>query len=170
MVVQKFLDRRYEEEVLNEHFNKVDRIEWKELFIKKKETSHRIPLLITYNETLLNISRIVNRHRNILQVNTGFRGVFQVKPVIAFKRIENTPEIIGSHTIKQTKVFKKSLDGQTRKSLSCSLARASLCSLQIVNTKTFTSHQTKRMVNVFHKLTYRSQCAINLMEYIYPIH
>ena len=66
MVVQKFLDRRYEEEVLNEHFNKVDRIEWKELFIKKKETSHRIPLLITYNETLLNISRIVNRHRNIL--------------------------------------------------------------------------------------------------------
>ena len=37
MVVQKFLDRRYEEEVLNEHFNKVDRIEWKELFIKKKK-------------------------------------------------------------------------------------------------------------------------------------
>ena len=101
MVVQKFLDRRYEEEVLNEHFNKVDRIEWKELFTKKKEKSHRIPLLITYNETLLNISRIVNRHRNILQVNTGFREVFQVKPVIAFKRIENTPEIIGSHTIKQ---------------------------------------------------------------------
>ena len=37
MVVQKFLDRRYEEEVLNEHFNKVDRIEWKELFTKKKK-------------------------------------------------------------------------------------------------------------------------------------
>ena len=78
MVVQKFLDRRYEEEVLNEHFNKVDRIEWKELFIKKKETSHRIPLLITYNETLLNISRIVNRHRNILQVNMDSGEYFKL--------------------------------------------------------------------------------------------
>ena len=50
MVVQKFLDRRYEEEVLNEHFNKVDRIEWKELFIKKKRNKSQ-------NSTINNIQR-----------------------------------------------------------------------------------------------------------------
>ena len=50
MVVQKFLDRRYEEEVLNEHFNKVDRIEWKELFTKKKRNKSQ-------NSTINNIQR-----------------------------------------------------------------------------------------------------------------
>ena len=65
----------------------------------------------------------MNRNWNILQVNTGFQRVFQIKPIIAFKLIENLQEMIGSHTIKQAKVFKKILHRQNRKSLACSSAR-----------------------------------------------
>ena len=42
----------------------------------------------------------MNRNWNILQVNTGFQKVVQIKPVIAFKRVETPQEIIRSHTVK----------------------------------------------------------------------
>ena len=49
----------------------------KELFLsKEKNNKNRIPLSITYNITLPNISRIANRNWNILQINTEFHGVF----------------------------------------------------------------------------------------------
>ena len=80
----------------------------KELFTcKEKNNKNRIPLSITYNRTLPNISKIVNRNWNILQINTEFRGVFQATPMIAFKHSKNLQEIIGGHTVKQGKVFKK---------------------------------------------------------------
>ena len=61
---------------------------------------NRIPLSITYNRTLANISNIATRNWNILQINTEFHGVFQSKPMIGFKRSKNPQEIIGSHTVK----------------------------------------------------------------------
>ena len=48
---------------------KVDGIE-KKNYAKIEKKNIRIPLLITYNKTLPNISEIVNRNWNILQINT----------------------------------------------------------------------------------------------------
>ena len=110
IIRQKFLDRQYEEEVLDEQIKKVDRIERKELFTcKKNNNTNRILLSITYNRTLPNISKIVNRNWNILQINTKFHGVFQATSMIAFKRSKNLQEIIGGYTVKQGKVFTKNL-------------------------------------------------------------
>ena len=68
---QKFLDRKYQEEVLDEQIKKVDRIERKGLFTNKENSSKiRIPRSITYNRTLPIISKFVNRSWNILQINT----------------------------------------------------------------------------------------------------
>ena len=56
IIKQKFLDRQYKEEVLDEQIKKVDRIERIELFTcKEKNNKTRIPLSITYNRTLPNI-------------------------------------------------------------------------------------------------------------------
>ena len=110
IIKQKFLDRQYKEEVLDEQIKKADRIERKELFTcKEKDEKNRILLLITYNRTLPNMSKIVNRNWNILQINTEFHGVFQATPMIVFKRSKNLQEIVGGHTGKQGKVFKKHL-------------------------------------------------------------
>ena len=54
---------------------------------------NRIPLSITYNKTLPNITKIVNKNWNILQINTKFHGVFQATPTIAFKRSKNFQDI-----------------------------------------------------------------------------
>ena len=111
IIKQKFLDRQYKEEVLDEQIKKVDRIERKELFTckEKMNNKNRIPLSITYNRTLPNISKIMNRNWNILQINTEFHEVFTATPMIAFKRSKILQEIIGGHTVKQGKVFKKNL-------------------------------------------------------------
>ena len=95
----------------------------------------------------------MNRNWNILQINTGFQRVFKDAPMIAFKRSKNLQEIIGGHTVKQGKVFKKSLTRLNGNSMPCSSKRPSLCCTQVLNTQTFASQQTKRTFNVFHKLT-----------------
>ena len=167
IIKQKFLERQYKEEVLDEQIKKVDIIERKELLsCKVKNNQNRIPLSITYNRTLPNRSKIVNRNWNILQISTKFHGVFQGTPMIAFKRSKNLQEIIGGHTVKQGKVFKKNLARLNGKSVPCSSTRPLLCCTQVLNTQAFMSQQTKRTFNTFHKLICKSQYVIYLMECI----
>ena len=90
----------------------------------------------------------MNRKWNILQINTEFQGVFQAAPIIPFKLTENLQENNGGHTVKQGKVFEKSLDRPNR-SLPCNSTRPSLCCTQIVKTQTFINQQTKRTFNIF---------------------
>ena len=133
---------------------------------KKKSNKNRIPLSITYNSTLPNISKIVNRNWNILQITTEFSWVFKDTLMIAFKCSKNLQEIIGGHTVKPEKVFKKNLTRLNGNSMPCSSTRPSLCCTQVFNIQTFTSQQTKRNFNILHKLTCKSQYVIYLMECI----
>ena len=48
----------------------------------------------------------------------------------------------------------------------CSSARTSLCCAQVLYRQTFTSQQTKRTFNVFHKLTCKYHYVIYLIECI----
>ena len=167
IIKQKFLDQQYKGEVVDEQIKKIDRIKRKKLFTcEEKNNKNRIPLSKTYNRTFPNISKIVNGNWNILQINAKLHGVFQVTPVIAFKHSKNLQEIIGGHTVKQGKVFKKNLVRLKGKSVPCSSTRPSLCYTQILNTQTFMSQQTKRTFNIFHKLTCKSQYVTYLMECI----
>ena len=175
IIKQKILDRQYKEEVLDEQIKKVDRTERKELFTcKEKNNKKRI---------LPNISKIVNRNWNILQINTEIHGEFQAISMVAFKRSKylqdiitilmtafkrskNLQEIIGGHTVKQGKVFKKNLARLNGKSVPGSSTRPSLCCTQVLNTQTFMSQQTKITFNIFHNLNCKSQYIIYLMECI----
>ena len=80
----------------------------------------------------------MNRNWNILQINTAFHGLFQATPMIAFKRSKNLQEIIGGHTVKQGKVFKKNLARLNEKSVPCQsqydiyLMECILCKIQYV--------------------------------------
>ena len=166
IIKQKFLNRQYKGEVLDEQIKKVNRNERKEPFTckEKNNNKNRIPLSIRYNRTLLNLSKIVNRNWNILQINTEFHRVFRGTPIIAFMRSKNLQEIIGGHTATQVKVFKKNLIRLNGNSMPCSSTTPSLCCTRVLNTQPFTSQQTKRTFNIFHKLTCESQFVICLIE------
>ena len=71
-----------------------------------------------WNRTLPSISKVVNRNWNILQINTKFHEVFQATKMIVFKSSKNLQEIIGIHTAKHAKVFKKSMGRLNNKSMS----------------------------------------------------
>ena len=105
IIRQKFLDRQYKEDFLDEQIKKVDTIKRKELFTCKEKNSNkkRIPLSITHNRTPPNISKIGDRNWNIFQINTDFHQVFQDTPMMAFTRSKNLQDIIGGHTVQGNK-------------------------------------------------------------------
>ena len=59
--------------------------------------------------------------------------------MIAFKSSKNLQEIIGGHTVKEVKVFRKNLARLNGKSTPCSSTRPSLCCTQILNTNNYES-------------------------------
>ena len=114
---ENFIERGYEENILKDEIDKVDNIDRKELLRKKeKNIKDRIPCLITYNRKLPMMRKIINKHRNVLQINPKLQETFQNNPFVAFKRNKNLQEIIGGHTIKNGKVFKAHLKNRKGKS------------------------------------------------------
>ena len=77
-----------------------------------------------------------------------------------YKRNKNLLELIGDDTPQRKKVFKTHLlivkDESTNKS--------SFYFAQVVNTKTFESHQTKRAFKIYYKLNCKNSIIIYLME------
>ena len=75
---QKLLERKYNEDNLNKQMEKVELIEGKELLQnnEKSNSKKNIPLVLTYNRTLSNISEVVRKNWHILQINPEFRNVF----------------------------------------------------------------------------------------------
>ena len=107
LIKQKFLDRLYKEEVLNEKMKKVG--ERENLLINEGKKQQKLPSSITRYKTLPKISKTVNKEQKILKRDAEFDEEFQTKPFIAVKRRKNLQNIIGDNKIKQGKVFKKSL-------------------------------------------------------------
>ena len=110
---------------------------------EKRNSKKNIPLVLTYNRTLPNISVVVRENWHILQINSEFRNVFVNKPTVAFKRNKNIQDLIGGHLIKDGKVVKKKLKKRQGKSKPCNTTRSALCCMQVVNTNRFRSNQTK---------------------------
>ena len=81
---QNFIERGYEENILNDEIDKIDNIDQKDLLSKKeKNIKHRIPCLITYNRKLPIMRKIINKHWNVLQINPGLEEIFQNNPFVA---------------------------------------------------------------------------------------
>ena len=77
VIKQKHLERKYNEDDLNKQMEKVDLIEWKVLLQdnEKSNSKKNIPLVLTYNRMLPNISQVVKENWHILKVNPEFRNV-----------------------------------------------------------------------------------------------
>lgn len=153
---EKLLQREYKEENIDRQMEKVNMIDRKELLQAKEKNNqkNKIPLVITYNRTLPNISEVVKKNWNILQIGSEFENVFDNTPTIAFKRNKNIQELIGGNLINNGKLVKRNkLKQKEGKSKTCNTNRTSLCCTQVVNTSTFKSYQTNRIFNIFHTIT-----------------
>ena len=128
-----------------------------------KTTNRRIPFITTFHKALPNIKSAIDKHWNILKINSDLQDTFKDKPFIAYRRNRNLKDLIGQTTIKNNKVVrqKKKSQGKCRP---CLTKTNNLCCRQINSTSSFTSHQTKQSYTIFHNTTCKSTFVIYLLQ------
>ena len=88
--------------MVNEQVDKVKHMKREKLLLTYKRTIlSRIPVSITYNRYLPNISNIITKNVNILQISPTLPNVFDKKPMITYKRNTNLGELMRGHTYKE---------------------------------------------------------------------
>ena len=88
---QQVINQGYKAELINKHKNSRKNC--------MEKTFKRISLVLKYNRSLPNISKVVRKHWNILSINNSFKEIFQNERVTAFKCNKNLKKIIGSNKI-----------------------------------------------------------------------
>ena len=91
------------------NLEKVDKLVRVDLLQEKDQEQQdpkRIPLILTHNRFLPNLTAVVCKNWNILQTNKNLRELFQEHPITVFKRNKNLKEIIGRTRIENDKVKK----------------------------------------------------------------
>ena len=67
---------------------------------RKKPKQTCIPLItLTYNRFCRNISKVIRKHWNLLEINESRKEIFNCQPVTAFTRNINLKELIESTKI-----------------------------------------------------------------------
>ena len=159
----------YDQKLVDEQLEKVDKLARDYLLQEKDQEQQdpkRIPLTLTYNRFLPNLTAVARKNWHILQTNKSLRESFQEQPITAFKRNKNLKEIIGGTRIENGKVKKFRIPFRTGKCTPCLSGARTLCCNQVLTTNTFMSQQTKRTFNIFFNLNCKSEYVIYLMECI----
>ena len=86
IITKKIKERGYPENLVNEQVDKMKNLKKKQLLLtNKRKMQNRIPVSITYNRYLPNISKIITKNWNILQISRTLQKVFGKKPMITYK-------------------------------------------------------------------------------------
>ena len=161
---QRFLEQRCNSELLGKQIKTVEKLDRNELGKGNKKDmsiSTRIPLGITYNRFIPNISKIIQKNWNILSVNESLKKEFQNEQFISFKGIKNLKELIGSNKIENNIV--KKINKSTLKPGKYSPGfrnSRTLCCNQVITTSTFKSQQTQKTCKIFHEVNFSSAYVI----------
>ena len=147
----KFIQKDYKSTLLDQHISAVEKLDRNEIVKEKvieKPKQTRIPLTLTYNRFCTNISKVIWKHSNFLNINESLKEIFDCQPITAFRQNENLTELIGSNKIEKNKVKKRQL--QKLKPDKCSPYLTNLrplCCKQVQKKKTsFKNHQTKKYI------------------------
>ena len=164
---ERLVNQVYYKKSIDKHFSKVKTIDRNELLKEKtqdKETQNKTQLVLTYNRYLPNISNIVRKHWNILNISGTLQGLFQDEPITAFKRNRNLKELIGSNSMENGKVKRAKNTFTIGKCSPCLSKTGNLCCSQLTLTIIFISQQTKRKFKIYHKINCKSEYVIYLTE------
>ena len=111
-----------------------------------------------------NISNIVRKQWNILNISRTPQGLFQEKPITAFKRNRNLKKLIRSNCVENGKVKQAKNTFTIDKCSPCLSKPGNLCCSQLISPVTIISQQTERIFKIYHNFNCKSQYFIYLME------
>ena len=162
---ESFMKRGYQEKNLQKQFTKAEHKERHQLLEQKKNQTqqNRVPLITVYNKGLPKLREIIDKHWNLLKINTDIAKSFQEKPIIAYRRNKNLGDIIGQTTIVNNKIQRQKPKTQG-KCQPCLSRINNLCCKQVTSTTTFTSQKTKKCYKIHHNTNCHSDHVIYLME------
>ena len=124
-----------------------------------------IPLITTYHRKLPNLKQVIDKHWNISNIDRNIATAFKhTQPVVAYRRNKNLKDLIGQTTLKNNQVVKNCSKQKIGKCQPCLTNINNLCCKQVVDTKNFTSHQTKQQFDILHNLNCRSTFIIYLLQ------
>ena len=121
---------------------------------KMQKKSDRIPLVITYNRFLANITKTIWKNWNILQINKNLKEISKNEPITAFKGNKKIQEIIGRHWIENGRVNKNLKTLKEGKCTPCRSKAGNICCKQVKTTTRFKSQQkaSKHLSYGVHKM------------------
>ena len=133
-----------------------------------------MPLILTYNRFLPNLTAVTRKIWNTLQTKKDIRELFQEHPIIAFKRNKNLNEIIGGACIENGKVKKFNITTRKGKCAPCLTGKWNLCCNQVLTISTCMSQQTRQTFNIFFNcksehFIYIMECILCEMQYVRKI-
>ena len=93
---EQLSDRGYDQNQVEEQLEKVDKNNRTNLlqYRKKKNSSDRVPLVLTFNAGLPNIHTILKKHQKTLYKSQRMKTVFKKTPIVSFKRDTNLQDIL----------------------------------------------------------------------------
>ena len=128
---QKFIEIGYKSDLLDKHISPVKNVDRNEILkekVKEKPKQTCIPLTLTYNHFCPNISRVIQKHRNLIEVNESLKEIFNCQPIKAFRQNKNLKELIASNKTEKNKVKKRQIHKlKPGKCSSCLTNLKSLC-------------------------------------------
>ena len=158
----------YNKNEIKQQISKTFTIEGAHLLNQKKQaTSNRIPLILTYNGTLPDIKRAVNKHWDILKINRDFEQLFAELPIIVVRRNRNLQDILGKKTIINNRKQLRQSTNQNGYSKPCNSKSNNLCCTlwnAVQSTSTFRNTVTFKTFKIYHKLNCKSKYPIYLKE------
>ena len=74
--------------------------------VREKLKQTCIPLTLTYNRFCPNISKVIQKHWNLQEINESLKEIFNYQKITVFRQNKNLKDLIGSHKIAKNKVKK----------------------------------------------------------------
>ena len=154
--------RGYKEQEVSREIQRAAELDRRTLLTyKEKETSSRIPLIVTYNQNLPNLKGILDATWDHIKINPTTHTKFPEKPIICYKRNRNLRDEIGQTTISKNRVVRKRTSNRGR----CSpcLGRSDcLCCKHIIGTNFFTNANGTSKFDIWHRTNCRTKNGIYL--------
>ena len=159
---ERFLKQGYDQKLVDEQLEKVDKLVRDDL-LQEKDQEQQDPKRIRF---LPNRTAVVRKNWNILQTSKNLMELLQEHPIRAFKRNKNLKEILGSTRIENGKVKKFNISSGKGKCTTSLSGTKTLCCNQVLTTNTLISQQARRTFNIFFNLNCKSEYVIYLMKCI----
>ena len=151
-----FSKRGYPDRIISEQVNRALRSEEN---VKERDGKHMkengVPLVVTYNPNFKNLRILIRKNLQFLYADPETKRVFTPAPFVSFRSVRNLKSFLV-----RSKVYPLERKVGSAK---CNGKRCQVC-LNINETDTFESFQTKQKYKINHHLNCNDKCLIYLLS------